>query len=805
MITRFCALLLLIGSLLDQSTAQPSRIELKSHYSAILSQNKQFNILFPDGYDGESDRYPVVYLFRGAVDEWADPSEDGSRRGTIKTVYDSLFAKNKVGKMILVMPGLGAPAPQIEYQYLIDELIPYVDANFRTIPTRWQRSMDGFSLGGLIVTNLLAAAPNYFISAGSYDGTLSLFDNALFSSASPQLIYSLKQMQLLYHTASTGGNNHNNNMTTFSILNAKGISNALPSYGLDPNAQHNWYYADWHMAVTLPLHWNKMQSSPNSLDLTLKMQLLGQSVSGNVMLNWARRIVPTPVKTYLLYSKDNGKHWTSFFSSQNNDSVYVWNTVPLSDGTRYRIKVLSAGDTLSGTAVSEVFTVNNPGNGTPDVEYTGLKANDTISGNYSLQWLAGDADGDAVSIDIALSYNNGLTWNSLVTSFPNVSSYLFNSRDVANSSSVLFRITARDGISSSTAVSPSLVLYNKRIKLLNAFFHHQSGYSDAAFAAVGMSIDSLRSANYTITVKENGTKKSYSVFNANGIEVVKEATELDGRTEGPLFDGFRLLVQDYPMPVVNVDSLRWTTGSSPLTAEVKLIDVVTESGTITAVPFPSDYEVRISNAIADTSLSLYGTTGLPVPFSIWNETLKKKTHFVLVEIDGNGILSRNDELYLIEDDTAGSPMLTWHVQFVGNENAAHPLPGDIFRIKILKPLRADDRYHFLFTPPLSVNTVNESPNSYMLSQNFPNPFNPSTTISFSIAPSAAAGQKPAFERARLDIYDILGRHITRLIDGLYPPGSYSIQWNAGSYANGIYLYRLTSGTFTDTKKMLLTK
>lgn len=153
-------------------SAQPSRIELKSHFSPTLSANKQFNIFFPEGYDSESDHYPVVYLFRGAVDEWADPNEDNARRGNIKTVFDSLYAKKKIGKMILIMPGLGAPAPENEYLYLVNDLIPYVDLNYRTIPSRWHRAMDGFSLGGLIVTNLLAGAPQYFVSVGSYDGTL---------------------------------------------------------------------------------------------------------------------------------------------------------------------------------------------------------------------------------------------------------------------------------------------------------------------------------------------------------------------------------------------------------------------------------------------------------------------------------------------------------------------------------------------------------------------------------------------------------------------------------------------------------
>jgi hypothetical protein len=801
MTPRLCAAFLLSVFLVLQAAAQPSRIELKSHFSSTLAQNKNFNIMLPDGYDEESDRYPVVYLFRGAVDEWADPSEDNSRRGNIKTVYDSLFAKNKVGKMILIMPGLGAPASQNEYLYLVNDLLPYVDANFRTIPSRWHRSMDGFSLGGLIVTNLLASAPQFFISVGSYDGTLSLFDNTKFSTASSQLIYNMKQMQLLYHTASVGGNNHNNNMTTFSILNAKGIFNALPSYGLNPNAQHNWYYADWHMAVTLPLHWSKMQSAPNSLALSLTSPLSGQSVSGFVNLAWSRTLVPNTVNTHLFYSKDNGKHWTVFLSTQGNDSSVSWNTVPLPDGTRYKIKALSAGDSLFGSATSGTFTVNNPGNGAPDIEFVNLQSRDTIAGNFNLQWYAADPDNDAVTIGLDISYDDGTTWTKLASAIPNTGNYLFYTRNYANSPNVHLRISGDDGTLMTKSVLPDLVLYNKRIKLNNAAFEHRTGTSDASFAAVGMNIDSLNSAHYMIRFKENGGKKSYSVFRMDSVEVVKDAVELDGKTEGPLFNGFRLLIQDYPVPIVNTEESRWIVGSSTLNGEIKLIDVVLESGTVTAVPFPSDYEIRVSNAVIDTSFALFGTTAQPVPFTVWNTTLKKKAKFVFVEIDGNGILSRNDELYLVEEDSLKQPLLTWHVQMTGNETASNPVSGDIFRIKVMKPLTALDSYLFIYYPPLSVSSSGFVPGSFSLSQNFPNPFNPATTIHFSLSPHHAESAV----RTELIIYDILGRRITTLVNEILLSGKYSVQWNASSFSSGVYYYQLKAGTFLETKKMLLTK
>ncbi len=88
------------------------------------------------------------------------------------------------------------------------------------------------------------------------------------------------------------------------------------------------------------------------------------------------------------------------------------------------------------------------------------------------------------------------------------------------------------------------------------------------------------------------------------------------------------------------------------------------------------------------------------------------------------------------------------------------------------------------------------PARFSLEQNFPNPFNPSTTISYSLAGDA---------RVRLSIHDNLGREVALLADGPEGAGIQSHQWNAASYASGIYFYRITVGGNSVTRKMLLIK
>ena len=100
-----------------------------------------------------------------------------------------------------------------------------------------------------------------------------------------------------------------------------------------------------------------------------------------------------------------------------------------------------------------------------------------------------------------------------------------------------------------------------------------------------------------------------------------------------------------------------------------------------------------------------------------------------------------------------------------------------------------------------VHEGNAIPQHFGLNQNYPNPFNPSTNIKFDIP-----FVRNAYMRSvQLKIFDILGKEVTTLINQQMQPGSYEVEWNASNYPSGVYFYKLTSGSFTDTKKLILLK
>jgi hypothetical protein len=88
----------------------------------------------------------------------------------------------------------------------------------------------------------------------------------------------------------------------------------------------------------------------------------------------------------------------------------------------------------------------------------------------------------------------------------------------------------------------------------------------------------------------------------------------------------------------------------------------------------------------------------------------------------------------------------------------------------------------------------EVPGEFNLSQNFPNPFNPITSIQYSISSK---------QFVKLKIYDLLGREIAILVNDEKPAGTYKVEFDASQLSSGIYFYKLQSGSFVETKKMIL--
>ncbi len=114
------------------------------------------------------------------------------------------------------------------------------------------------------------------------------------------------------------------------------------------------------------------------------------------------------------------------------------------------------------------------------------------------------------------------------------------------------------------------------------------------------------------------------------------------------------------------------------------------------------------------------------------------------------------------------------------------------------------KYLDLLTP-VSVNDdngLNPVPDKFILAQNYPNPFNPTSTIKFAL---------PVNSNVTLDVYNVLGQRVSQLVNGKLTAGYHSVKWDAGVFASGVYIYKLTAKNnkgnqiFSSTRKMVLLK
>jgi hypothetical protein len=184
---------------------------------------------------------------------------------------------------------------------------------------------------------------------------------------------------------------------------------------------------------------------------------------------------------------------------------------------------------------------------------------------------------------------------------------------------------------------------------------------------------------------------------------------------------------------------------------------------------------------------LYGIYHSNYPYQNWIKLYSGITYSIEIDYDNIIYTSVNNGVISSEDNGNN-----WKLIF--NENTSRAFAHD---------LKIDDNILFIATNsyglyelqnPTNIVEENNLLSTYQLYQNYPNPYNPTTKIKFTI---------PRSELVKIKVYDILGKEIQILLNEYKQAGVYEVEFDASNLPSGIYFYRMISGDYLGTKKMIL--
>jgi hypothetical protein len=504
------------------------------------------------------------------------------------------------------------------------------------------------------------------------------------------------------------------------------------------------------------------------------------------------------------FSPDYGDTWLSISDSAANNGTYSWNTALYDDCGLGLLRILlrNTEGFIYGSAVSSPFAIDNPMNGTPFVKILNDEFNRGLhltEDTLRLELLLADPEQSNLVTTVYYSADGGQNFevtDILMKNSDTTSQFItMTMNTLANSNNAVIKVEATDGQLSDADQTFYFVKQSPRI----ASFPATKLTGDGEGLVNIHVVDPAQLTGDVYHLSFDDTSFIYKVYNiynvTNGNYVVQNATELDGISEGPYFDGIRMLIKDYDPPAINFQLTGWQNSLSTLEPGIYLSEINIGSTTLYGVPYPADYQITIYDIISDTSSTAFGAPAVPMKFTIQNITENRAAETIFLDNDNNNQFSLADDLYFIEYDTAGNPYLTWAIFVDGGPNPVPPQAGDQFFIKTFKPFSSADLYEFTGSISPIVKT-NQEPDNFRLFNNYPNPFNPTTVISWQLATNSSV---------RLSIYNIRGQKVKTLLSAYLLSGFHSMEFDASDFASGVYFYRLEAGPLVQTRKMVVLK
>lgn len=145
-------------------------------FSLSMQKTLKVAVTTPSTYQTSQDRYPVIYLLHGGSGSFSDWHQKVTQKGIVNQLAETY-------NVVIVTPGVGPASyyydspllDSVRYEtYMIQELIPFIDSQYRTLAQKESRAITGLSMGGHGAITLAAKHPELFVAAGSMSGVMNI-------------------------------------------------------------------------------------------------------------------------------------------------------------------------------------------------------------------------------------------------------------------------------------------------------------------------------------------------------------------------------------------------------------------------------------------------------------------------------------------------------------------------------------------------------------------------------------------------------------------------------------------------------
>lgn len=519
----------------------------------------------------------------------------------------------------------------------------------------------------------------------------------------------------------------------------------------------------------------------------------GEELDSTVLITWeATSVTGNPLKVDIFYSRDGGANWSTVDTALPNTGEYEWNTFLVPDGTRYKISLFAYDQITLGADQSDTtFTINNPGNGLPDVIFISPQSG-TVTGSYEIRWWADDADHDSLSIDLYCSRNE-VDWEPISLGELNDGSYTWSSVLFHNGTYRL-KVAANDPDTFSMDLSEGWVEVVNDHPQAASVTHISGGCNSLSIQVLEYIPEDLNGHQYEIRfrgIRSDGVNPlySYDFYDITTDSLIVEAQPLSTKLDGNLYTDYSPIIDGFALQFdsqIDGNSFRFIEFEElvNLSGFDGELEIHGEDTLGTAPPpYPRRWAFRGSD---------YELRWIPYPGDSSYVTLEvyDMTNDCLVEYDAtmgdNWYIGSGSEVLDPENDRS---LYLCGTLFWFNKDGmmtVPPGPGDVWIVRSAGARVPCDGNVYRFTTVGLEEIEKRGGPPFTFYQVRPNPFQREAVICYSTKKNG---------KVTIKVYDSSGRLVRTLLEETQPPGLHSVVWcgvddNQRKIASGVYFIRV---------------